>query len=174
MPCLRRGYTSIRSDDDEKENPSKSSCIQDNKAVPTFILLLSLCTLLYLLTPGHLIEEPMLRLSTPLGDIPFAPMPHPMSPSVYWGSVSLPYPTGAFWTNLVIDDGDGAVGAYPYGLKCLPAGVQISYGAARRLMVPVSPSVFRKILSYLNLCVLLLYLAFCDRYLCSGYSSVSS
>ena len=44
---------------------------------------------------------------------------------------------GAFWTNFVVGDGDGAVGVLPYGVKCLPAGVQVSYGAARRVLQPV-------------------------------------
>jgi hypothetical protein len=27
-----------------------------------------------------------------------------------WGDVQKPYPTGAFWTNLVVDNGDGTIG----------------------------------------------------------------
>ena len=27
-----------------------------------------------------------------------------------WGNVQKPYPTGAFWTNLVLDNGDGIIG----------------------------------------------------------------
>lgn len=45
-----------------------------------------------------------------------------------------PYPTGAFWTNLVVGAGDGAIGVYPYGIKTLDVGIQISYGASRRIV----------------------------------------
>lgn len=57
---------------------------------------------------------------------------HPMTPSSYWGVVKKPYPTGAFWTNLVVENGDGPVAVLPYGVKCIPDGVQISYGPTRR------------------------------------------
>jgi endo-1,3(4)-beta-glucanase len=57
---------------------------------------------------------------------------HPETPSSYWGTVKKPYPTGAFWTNLVVGDGDGAVAVLPYGVKCVQSGVQISYGPTRR------------------------------------------
>ena len=36
--------------------------------------------------------------------IPFESVIHPMQPSSYWGSVTKPYSTGAFWTNLVIEN----------------------------------------------------------------------
>jgi endo-1,3(4)-beta-glucanase len=59
-------------------------------------------------------------------------IPHPMAPSTYWGTIKKPYPTGAFWTNLVVENGDGAAAVLPYGVKCLPQGVQLSYGPTRR------------------------------------------
>jgi endo-1,3(4)-beta-glucanase len=74
-----------------------------------------------------LLEQPYLLKSTP-----YKVGMHPDPPTSYWGVVTKPYPTGAFWTNLVVKNGDGAVGIYPYGIKTLDAGVQVSYGAFRR------------------------------------------
>ncbi|CAE7463005.1 eng2, partial [Symbiodinium microadriaticum] len=59
-------------------------------------------------------------------------MSHTMSPSALWGVVTKPFPTGAFWTNLVVENGDGAVNTIPYGVKCLETGIHVSYGPTRR------------------------------------------
>lgn len=64
----------------------------------------------------------------------FKQVSHPEPPSSYWGVVTKPYPTGAFWTNLVVKTGDGVIGLPPYGVKTLDTGVQVSYGAARRVV----------------------------------------
>lgn len=42
--------------------------------------------------------------------MPYKQVVHPEQPSPLWGSVVKPYPTGAFWTNFVIKNGDGVVG----------------------------------------------------------------
>jgi len=74
--------------------------------------------------------------------IPFQQTIHPMSPSSYWGSVSLPYPTGAFWTNLVIDNGNqqqnSPVLVAPYGICNTNNGVQVSYGPTRRVVTQLA------------------------------------
>ena len=57
---------------------------------------------------------------------------HSDIPTIYWGTVTKPYPTGAFWTNLVVKSGDGAIGVFPYGIKTLDTGIQVSYGSSRR------------------------------------------
>jgi endoglucanase Acf2 len=57
---------------------------------------------------------------------------HPDPPTSFWGDTKKPLPTGAFWTNLVVRNGDGPIGLYPYGVKTLDSGVQASYGAYRR------------------------------------------
>jgi len=62
-----------------------------------------------------------------LRTIIFKQVLHPEPPTKYWGSVSKPYPTGAFWTNLVVRSGDGAIGLYPYGVKTTDTGVQVSH-----------------------------------------------
>ena len=62
-----------------------------------------------------------------LRTIIFKQVLHPEPPTKYWGSVSKPYPTGAFWTNLVVRAGDGAIGLYPYGVKTTDTGVQVSH-----------------------------------------------
>lgn len=62
----------------------------------------------------------------------FAPATSAHPPSTLWGSIPKPYPTGAFWTNLVVNEGDGAAAVLPYGVKCLCSGIQVSYGPTRR------------------------------------------
>jgi len=42
--------------------------------------------------------------------IPFKQVVHPETPSPLWGNVVKPFPTGAFWTNFVVKNGDGVVG----------------------------------------------------------------
>ena len=62
-----------------------------------------------------------------LRTIMFKQVQHPEPPTKYWGTVTKPYPTGAFWTNLVVRTGDGAIGLYPYGVKTTDMGVQVSH-----------------------------------------------
>lgn len=59
---------------------------------------------------------------------------HPETPSSYWGVVQKPFPTGAFWTNLVVKNGDGPIGVLPYGIKTIETGIQVSYGPSRRVV----------------------------------------
>lgn len=40
-------------------------------------------------------------------DFPFVTTTkHPLQPGSLWGTVKRPYPTGAWWSNLAIGDGD--------------------------------------------------------------------
>jgi endo-1,3(4)-beta-glucanase len=64
--------------------------------------------------------------------ITFKQVVHPLPVSAMWGTVSKPYPTGAFWTNLVVNNGDNPVSLGAYDVKTVPAGVQVSYSATRR------------------------------------------
>ena len=66
--------------------------------------------------------------------IPYKFIMHPEPPTGLWGVVTKPFPTGSFWTNLVVRGGDGAIGLYPYGIKTLDIGIQVSYGASRRVV----------------------------------------
>ena len=68
----------------------------------------------------------------------FRQVSHPEPPNSLWGNVVKPYPTGAFWTNLVVKNGDGAIGVYPYGVKTTDSGIQVSYGASRRAVSPTA------------------------------------
>lgn len=70
--------------------------------------------------------------------VPYTPIDHPEPLSSLWGSVTKPFPTGSFWTNLVVGKGEGAIGVYPYGVKTLDHGVEISYGASRRVVLKSS------------------------------------
>eukprot|EP01038_Epipyxis_sp_PR26KG_P003988 gene3988-5712_t len=81
-----------------------------------------------LLTNRH----PHILTSTLGRNTPFKVVTHPEAPSVLWGVASKPYPTGSFWTNLVVRNGDGAIALHPYGIKTLDTGIHISYGATRR------------------------------------------
>jgi endo-1,3(4)-beta-glucanase len=86
---------------------------------------------LYILLPAYNVNVNMMGASL-VRNIPFKVITHPDPPNSLWGVVTKPYPTGAFWTNLVIKNGDYPVGVLPYGVKCLETGIQISYGAWRR------------------------------------------
>eukprot|EP00667_Euglena_gracilis_P004593 EG_transcript_4617 len=76
-------------------------------------------------------------LSTLLLESPFPQAAHPLQPSALWGSLEPPYPTGAWWSNLVLGDGAMPVVALPYAVAVSPkAGVEVSYSAARRVVTP--------------------------------------
>jgi len=68
--------------------------------------------------------------------VPFKAVEHPLKPTEIWGNVRRPYPTGAWWTNLVVGgpssqgDGLGAAMQTPYAVRVTPeVGVALSYGA---------------------------------------------
>jgi endo-1,3(4)-beta-glucanase len=79
-------------------------------------------------------REAMLGQGTLSKSFTFKQMTHSDTPKDLWGSVSKPYPTGAFWTNLVVKTGDSPAAVLPYGVKTVEAGVQVSYGATRRMV----------------------------------------
>jgi len=60
------------------------------------------------------------------------------------GMLTVPFPTGAFWTNLVLTQSTSDQGmsypimAYPYGYRWSATKVQVSYPPLRRLMDPIS------------------------------------
>jgi hypothetical protein len=57
---------------------------------------------------------------------PNPPPPTPCQPTALWGAVRRPYPTGAWWTNLVLGKGDNNVAQLPYAIKTSNAdGVQV-------------------------------------------------
>lgn len=58
---------------------------------------------------------------------------HPFRPGKLWGAVEPPYPTGAWWLNLVIGEGDYPVAPLPYAVKSTDRGVGVSYSAMRRV-----------------------------------------
>lgn len=69
-----------------------------------------------------------------------APMPfatdaaHPLQPGPLWGAVQKPYPTGAWWVNLALGDGDYPVAPLPYAFRVSEDGVGVSYSARRRVV----------------------------------------
>jgi endoglucanase Acf2 len=67
--------------------------------------------------------------------VPFEARTHPDTPTKLWGNVKRPFPTGAWWTNLVVGgpsssgDGLGTAFATPYTVAVLPdKGVVLGYG----------------------------------------------
>lgn len=67
--------------------------------------------------------------------VPFEAREHPLEPTKIWGKVRRPYPTGAWWTNLVVGGpssqgiGLGAAMVTPYAVTVTPeTGVALSYG----------------------------------------------
>jgi endo-1,3(4)-beta-glucanase len=117
------------------ENKSLPTTIQDVKrssSLPFYIAsgLTIIVFILFVVLARTILPSQYL-----LGDSNGSPLnsiSHPMVPTTYWGTIKKPYPTGAFWTNLVVESGDGAVAVLPYGVKCVQQGVQISYGPTRR------------------------------------------
>jgi len=72
------------------------------------------------------------------GTSPYTWVKHPMPKSLLWGVVQRPVPTGAFWTNLAVEEGLAPVQLHPYGIKCTPDGVLVSYGPTRRVITNVA------------------------------------
>lgn len=58
---------------------------------------------------------------------------HPLRPGSLWGEVQRPYPTGAWWLNLAIGEGDYPVAPLPYTMVSTDEGVGVSYSAMRRV-----------------------------------------
>lgn len=103
------------------------------KSVAYVGIVSALCLLLLVLASlAYEAQTSSLRAVLQRGPGPFKAATHPEAPSSLWGAVVKPYPTGAFWTNLVVKNGDGPVALHPYGVKCLDSGVHVSYGPTRR------------------------------------------
>lgn len=67
-------------------------------------------------------------------NVPFDEVEHPDPPQSFWKHLEGPLPTGAFWTNFVVDEGQAPANLHPYGVKCLREGVQVSYNPTRRVV----------------------------------------
>ena len=142
-PILIRNYPSysdglIVEDLDEYVETGKQEGVREKKITYFFLIISSI--IFFSVTAYFLIK--ILTYHQILGNlqtsliraIPFKIISHPEPPNSLWGSVVKPYPTGSFWTNLVVRTGDGAIGLHPYGIKTLDIGIQISYGAYRRVV----------------------------------------
>eukprot|EP01039_Chlorochromonas_danica_P006287 gene6287-6932_t len=125
-------------DDDDSLSFSNSNSSNRKKKKNLFwlsLVLLKLSIILFFIifTSSSLfnanLQQPGISRTTP-----FKVITHPDPPTPLWGTVTKPFPTGAFWTNLVVKNGDGPIGLYPYGVKTLDVGVQLSYGASRRMV----------------------------------------
>jgi len=84
---------------------------------------------------GQAIKESAKLKGASASWVPFEARTHPDTPTKLWGSVKRPFPTGAWWTNLVVGgpsssgDGLGTAFATPYAVSVLPdKGVVLGYG----------------------------------------------
>lgn len=74
---------------------------------------------------------------------PFEVVQHPLAVSPEWGVISRPYPTGAWWTNLVVTDayqkaGNQPAVMLPYAIRNQNGrGLEVSYGPTRRTVTPL-------------------------------------
>ena len=89
--------------------------------------------------PGQ--KQPTVYAGSGTGPPPFPGTKHPLQPTALWGEAyaSRAYPTGAWFTNLVLGKGDGAVAPLPYVIRALDSGLEVSYSAFRRV-IGTSPS----------------------------------
>lgn len=132
-------YHAIQSDEDADSSTLAVETKQQGRWHPStsaLVVIGIVCILaitLHICPPYYASTIPL--LSATLGKaIPFKIVSHPEPPTSLWGNVVKPYPTGAFWTNFVIRNGDYAVAVLPYGVKCIEAGIQVSYGPWRRVV----------------------------------------
>ena len=141
-PFSKNGYVTINDDNsplvteelntgsrNDKKLKSSKYKLWASTGIVASILLYILVVVLY---GKDKIRESMIRITA------FRQVTHPETPSPLWGVAVKPFPTGAFWTNLVVKNGDLPVGVYPYGVKTTDAGVQVSYGASRRAVSQIA------------------------------------
>eukprot|EP00640_Fibrocapsa_japonica_P000879 CAMPEP_0113947502 /NCGR_PEP_ID=MMETSP1339-20121228/65171_1 /TAXON_ID=94617 /ORGANISM="Fibrocapsa japonica" /LENGTH=714 /DNA_ID=CAMNT_0000954143 /DNA_START=70 /DNA_END=2214 /DNA_ORIENTATION=- /assembly_acc=CAM_ASM_000762 len=57
-----------------------------------------------------------------------------ITPEEIWGDLSPPFPTGAYWLNLALEDGSTPAVPIPYAVKTTPRGLVASYPNARRMV----------------------------------------
>ena len=115
---------------------TNSNLAQERKGNAKYFLLyfLILAAIFSVSLYNYLLPKHIPILGSTSKTIPYKIIMHPEPPTGFWGVVTKPYPTGSFWTNLVVRGGDGAIGLYPYGIKTLDVGIQVSYGASRRVV----------------------------------------
>ena len=123
----------------QHESQGRNSTVFDRKAIKWFVgISVLLLGLVFVIIATLSSSSTHLNDGKIFGIIPITSklkvVTHPETPSPLWGAVTKPYPTGAFWTNLVVKNGDGPVAVLPYGIKCLDSGIQVSYGATRRIV----------------------------------------
>lgn len=60
----------------------------------------------------------------------FAEQTHPLEPTELWSPTLVrPFPTNAFWMNLVLGTGEQRINLLPYTVKALPEGLAVGYPA---------------------------------------------
>lgn len=135
-------YSSISTQEEDIETPASDVTVYSNSSatvitypffvIAGFIILATVISVLY--RAGFSAQGEGDLLLALERNIPFERVEHPDNPTPLWGAVMKPFPTGAFWTNFVVKRGDGVVGVLPYGVKVLENGIQVSYGATRRVV----------------------------------------
>lgn len=141
----KNGYSTISDDSSHNESNKDlqsdvviENLIKENnkrKKYAFFGIFISILLLCFVALSNWTIPSSNLLLGSTLDrSISFKQVIHPDQPTPLWGNILKPYPTGAFWTNFVVKEGDGVVGVMPYGMKIVDKGIQISYGATRRVV----------------------------------------
>lgn len=86
--------------------------------ISTVLLVTVVATLL--LTRGTIHNEPHDKDKT---DVHYPTTQHPLQPTRIWGEIKAPYPTGAWWLNIMFGDiGQDATGATSECASCVCCG----------------------------------------------------
>ena len=133
---FRNGFLSSETDMDYEGEEPEWDLPRKQHNVRLFLLVVFMLSCVYSYIPRkYAIPDVSGQAQSLLvGTSPFTWIVHPMPRSSLWGVVQRPYPTGAFWTNLALGDGSAPVALHPYGVKCTPEGVLVSYGPTRRVV----------------------------------------
>ncbi len=101
-----------------------------SKKFSIYLLLVSLLMILLIIL-RFLIQNLSYNMNVKLSRIiPYKIITHPTIPSSLWGTITKPFPTGSFFTNIAL--GDQPIAVIPYGVKTLDTGIQVSYGPMHR------------------------------------------
>lgn len=140
MPVTERSPLLAQRTVNHVENPDESLRKLLVKTTMLIFVILAPCAVFYfiyyvgMVNAGRNVSyKPQLKNTS--GSI-YPTVANPQSPGDLWGNVRKPYPTGAFWTNLVVGSGDNPIYSYPYGVKCLNQRIEVSYSAFRRQVTP--------------------------------------
>ena len=115
-------------------NPASSWSWWKRWRVYVFVAMTPASLMFLILVSGSLVKSAPHPDGLKMSDVPFDIVEHPETPTKLWGDRKGPLPTGAFWTNFVVESGDAPANLHPYGIKCVEGGIQVSYNPTRRVV----------------------------------------